>query len=298
VARLAPTALVLALLAATAAAFAVTEGLKLEPSPIRSTQVDKVFSPVCRCATARANIRFRLRKADTLTLAIVDAKGNVVRTIVDGESFGPGRHHFAGTGRTDAGGRAPDGVYHPRVHLGGEHRTILLPNPIVLDTKPPTATLTIRKRLLTPGHARLRAIYRLSEPGIPLLLVDGKVAVRGRFQRPQGELDWFGKGEPAGSYRVSLVAIDLAGNVGKPTPAVPVRIVYLQLARHSLRVRAGGALRVAFGPIGRARWRIAGRTGEARRGHLAIRAPQQPGTYTLYLTAEGHADRATVVVLP
>ena len=38
--------LVLGLLGGTAAAFAVTEGLKLEPSPILSPRIAKVFSPV------------------------------------------------------------------------------------------------------------------------------------------------------------------------------------------------------------------------------------------------------------
>ena len=37
--------LVLALLGCTAAAFAVTEGLKLEKSPITNTLVDKVVAP-------------------------------------------------------------------------------------------------------------------------------------------------------------------------------------------------------------------------------------------------------------
>ena len=44
-ARILPTLLVLALLGCTAAAFAVTEGLKLEKSPISKTVVDKVVAP-------------------------------------------------------------------------------------------------------------------------------------------------------------------------------------------------------------------------------------------------------------
>src|SRR5439155_23276840 len=95
-ARLAPILLVLALLSATATAFVVTEGLKLTPSPIRSTEVDnKTFSPVCRCPTSVARIRFRLRKADRMTLAIVDGEGRVVRTLVDGRRLNHGLHHFA-----------------------------------------------------------------------------------------------------------------------------------------------------------------------------------------------------------
>ncbi len=297
-ARFAPTALVLALLAATAAAFAITEGLKLTPSPIRSTVVDKVFSPVCGCETARAHIRFRLRKADTLTLAIVDAGDRVVRTLVDARRYNHGLHRFTWNGRNDAGRVARDGVYRPRVHLAREHRTILLPNSIALDTKPPRVTATIRTRTITPGLKRLTAVYRLSEPANPLLLVNGKVVVRGRFSRPDDKLDWHGTGFAAGTYRVSLRAVDLAGNQSAATPPVTVTIVYLALAQHRLRVKAGGAVRVRFGPIRSVRWRLAGRTGVSHKGRLVIRAPVRAGTYSLYVSANGHADRARVVVTP
>src|SRR6266446_10058393 len=49
------------LLVAAAAAFAITERSKLTPSPIAGTRVAKTFSPVCRCITDSASIRFRLR---------------------------------------------------------------------------------------------------------------------------------------------------------------------------------------------------------------------------------------------
>ena len=44
-ARVLPIVVVLALLGCTAAAFAVTEGLKLENSPISKTSVSKVVAP-------------------------------------------------------------------------------------------------------------------------------------------------------------------------------------------------------------------------------------------------------------
>ena len=296
-ARLASTVLVLALLGATAAAFAVTEGLKLTPSPIRSTQVDKVFSPICRCPTRVAHISFRLRKADRLTLVIVDRNGHVVRTLVDGRRFNHGSHHFTWNGRDAAARVVPDGAYRPRVHLASEHRTILLPNPIAVDTKPPRSILAINRSVLTPGVTRVTAGYRLSEPAHPLLLVDGKVVVRGRFARPQGKLDWYGRGFAAGSYRVALAAVDPAGNLGAPTGPVVVRVVYLELARHRIRVKAGGALVVGFGPVKAVRWHLAGRTGIAHSGRVEIRAPLKPGGYTLYVSAGGHADRARVEVV-
>ena len=82
-ARIASTVLVVALLAATAAAFALTQGLKLQKSPIFGTRVQPVFSPVCDCPKETARIAFKLRKADRLDIAIVDG-GKVVRTIERG----------------------------------------------------------------------------------------------------------------------------------------------------------------------------------------------------------------------
>ena len=68
--RFLPAVLVVALLGGSAAAFAVTERLKLVRSPIWRTQVDKVVSPG---TGRRAKIKFRLRSADSLSLAIVDS---------------------------------------------------------------------------------------------------------------------------------------------------------------------------------------------------------------------------------
>ena len=295
--RLAPFLLVVALLAATAAAFAVTEGLKLEPSPVRGTAVDKVFSPVCRCDTRVAHIAFRLRKADRLTLVIVDGGGTVVRMLVDGRRFNRGRHGFTWNGRDDAGAVVKDGSYRPRVHLASAHRTIVLPNPIRVDTRPPTARLTIKRRVFTPGRTRIEAFYRVSEPAHGTLYAnDRRVVGPSRFSRLSDKLDWFGKGLRAGPYRLTLRATDVAGNTGPPTKPITVRAVYVELAAHSLRARAGGAVAVRFGPVPTVRWRLNGNTGVARHGMLRIKAPAQPGRYTLYVLFAGHADRATVVV--
>ncbi len=63
-ARVLSTAFCVALLAATAIAFALTEGAKTELSPIYGTKVyPKVFSPTCKhCIYQAANIDFKLRK--------------------------------------------------------------------------------------------------------------------------------------------------------------------------------------------------------------------------------------------
>ena len=101
--RLLPTALVLALLAGSAVAFAVSEGLKLQKRPITPTEITKVFSPVCKCPQARANIDFKLLKQDTITLSVVDGRGHEVRRLVDHRRLNKGGHHFSWNGQDDAG---------------------------------------------------------------------------------------------------------------------------------------------------------------------------------------------------
>ena len=128
--------LVVALLAATATAFALTEGLKLEPSPILGTAVDKVFSPVCGCPSEEARISFRLREADILDVALIDSDGTVVARPVQGERFERGRVVIRWDGLDADGKPLPEAEYRPRVHLREERRTIVLPNPIEIDVTP------------------------------------------------------------------------------------------------------------------------------------------------------------------
>lgn len=306
-ARTASTVLVLALLGGTAAAFAVTEGLKLERSPIAGTRVDKVFSPVCRCPSRVAKVAFRLRKADHLTVAIVGVDGAVARTIVDSRPTARGMVHFVWNGRDDAGRVVPVGTYKPRVHLDEQHRTIVLPNPIRVDTTPPRVLLVgVKPRVFSPdgdGRAdRVRVRYRLSEPAHALLIVDRKQLVRTRRRSETGAVEWngrlAGRSPRAGAYRVALAAEDPAGNVSAPAASVPVRIRYIALAREVIRGRARTRIGVRVDTDARSyRWKLAGRSGRSRAPLLVFRAPR-PGRYTLYVEAGGHADRALVIVEP
>ena len=100
--RLLSTVLVIGLLGGTAAAFAVTEGLKLQHSPITSTQVPlKVFSPICRCSRRAAPIAFRLRRADRVTVKIENDQGTIVRTLVAGKAAARGRFSVRWDGRDE-----------------------------------------------------------------------------------------------------------------------------------------------------------------------------------------------------
>src|ERR1044072_1480213 len=211
--RKAPTILALILLAATGTALAVTQLLKREPSPVSQTRIDKVFSPVCRCPSAVANIDFSLRRADRLTVAIRIGSSEV--TVAQG-SFPRGDVHVRWNGRDASGELVPDGVYLPLVRLQRADRTIDLPNPIRVDTVKPTIKVT---RLRSNGP-KLKLNYTVSEPAHGILVVNGRRAVFTYGTRRHGRLTWYGriKGRVVKPKRhqLQLVAQDLAGNRSAP----------------------------------------------------------------------------------
>jgi hypothetical protein len=302
-----PPALALALLAASALAFAYTERLKVEPSPIGGTRVDKIFSPVCGCPQRTAAISFRLRKPSTVTLEIIDAGGRLVRTIVRRDTRPIGRVTYRWDGRDDAGRVMPEAAYRPRVQLEEHGRTIVLPNPIRIDVTRPTMRLTsVRPRVFSPNgdgrNDRVTARYEMSERAEPVLLADGRRRVVGLFKRRVGKLEWNGDGAggppPQGTAEISMRATDLAGNRSRPTRRVPVVVRYIVLARD--RIVAAPEERLAVGVVtdqGSYRWRFAGKSGTASGRVLRLTTPKAPGTYTVFVRApDGHADRAAVVV--
>ena len=301
-ARLLSTLLVLFLLGGTAAAFAVTEGLKLEPSPITGTSVVKIFSPRCECDHDTAAVDFNLRRADRLTITMIDADEHAVRTLVERASFGRGKQTFVWNGRNDGGSIAPDGEYRPRVHLARAHQTIVLPNPIRVDTTPPKTTLvSIAPRILGPTHRKTHVRYRVSEQARGIVYVDGRRAVASNFYPLKGKLDLYlrvhGADLSRGRHGVSVGAVDLAGNVGRATAPQHIFVRYVRLARRAIRVRAGGVIAVRYSGAGTVRWRLGGRTGISRHGIVRIRAPRAFGRYGLFVLQYGHADRAIVTVV-
>jgi len=234
-APLASTALVIALLGGTAGAFAVTERLKLEPSPITKVELDKAFSPTCACAKARARFAFGLREADTLTLALVDEDGSVVRTLARSRQVRAGLQRFRWDGRDERGQVVGEGRYQPRLRLDRARRTILFPNRIEVETTPPEVELLgVGRRVISPdGDGRAEGLtvrYRIGERGRGLLFVDGRLAVRSQSREPRGALHWYGKlgGRllPAGAYALSVAAEDRFGNRSRPIAAGNVRIAY------------------------------------------------------------------------
>ena len=302
------TVTLLGLLVATAAAFAITEHLKLIKSPVSGARVTRAFSPVCRCAHATATIQIRLRHEDRVTIRILDAARRPVATVAAGELV-PARRRvrFTWNGRTDAGTLAPDGAYRPEIHLAAARRTILLPpgDAIVVDTNAPKVlSARVAHPVLSPGDHRTVAIhYAFSERAHAVVYLGRRRLIRGRPSRARGVVKWAGTrdGLPlrAGTYVLSVAALDLAGN---ETPAagrkqVTVVIRYIELARRTLRVRAGARFAVAVETASRRyTWRLGRRHGAAHGKVLRLRAPTRRGTYRLVVAEHGHTATALVEV--
>ena len=180
----------------------VTQHLKLGPSPISQTHVDKTFSPVCNCATSAAHIDFSIRHADHLRIVVRTPSGLAV--IAD-RTFPKGMVHVEWDGRG-----VPDGIYHAVVHMQRAQRTIDLPNPIRVDTVKPTITLVSRSSDGTKTLFR----YRISEPAHALLFVNGERRIRTYYTLRRGKFAYAGR--LTAKTRLVLRARDVAGNLSPP----------------------------------------------------------------------------------
>jgi len=317
--RVLTTVTLLGLLVATAGAFAITEHLKLEKSPLFAIQISPgsapevhrgvptVISPICNCPTSVARIGFKLRHPDHVTVTIVDGNGHAVATTGISGQLLAGRvgQHVVWGGRTDSGAPIPDGVYYPSIHLGNERRTFNLANKITVDTKPPAVlSVTGLKPVLLAGPGRSAAIkYAFSKQAHALVYLRGRQIVLGHRTRPSDKIKWNGrfnhKPVPAGTYVLSIGARDLAGN---ETPAaerknVTVVVRYVELTPDRISVGSGGRLAVHVKTaLRRYRWRLGHRHGESRRKVLRLRAPSTPGTYRLVVGQPGMSATAVVRV--
>jgi FlgD Ig-like domain len=308
--RLLTTAILVGLLVATAAAFAVTERLKLTKSPISRTRVypKTGFSPKCGCARGKTTIRIALRRADDVTVRILDSRRRSVRDIVDGLSAARGINIFRWDGRTDANVIAPDGSYKAEIHLAGQHQTIVLPNEIVLDTTAPQVKeATPNRSVFSPdqdGQADyVRIAYKLSKPAHVLLYLGDKRILRQYRHTAKGTLSWFGRAGghalPQGTYTLEVGAVDVAGNSTPVAERVPITVDlrYIALQKKRISVAAGSDFTIGVSTDAkRYRWQLGGRKSFASGTSLTLRASTRRGRYTLTLSEHGHVARATVLV--
>jgi FlgD Ig-like domain len=296
----------LGLLVATAAAFAITEHLKLIKGLIAGTQVSKVLSPVCGCADSKATIQIRLRHADRVTVTILDSSLHRVATIATAEEVARQQpHQFLWDGSTEDGTTAPDGVYRPEVKLIGARHTFLLPNEILLDTTAPKVlSASGGDGLFFPGSGRSLSIrYAFSEPANAVVYLGGRQIVRGRPTREHDRIKWAGKVDgtpvPAGTYLLSVGARDAAGNETPSADRKTVRVVirYIEVAPKVLSVRSRARFAVHVETKApRYTWRLGGQHGAKRTKVLHLRAPSNRGTYRLFVTEQGHTAIALVRV--
>jgi len=309
--RALPSALVVALLAATAAAFALTERAKLELSPIYGTQPAQVFSPDSKDERKKnAHISFRVRKTESIDVWIEDSSGRKIDTLLTHRGVHPRELvQLVWDSFTPAGVGVPDGTYRAVVKLERSHRTIAMPSEIKVYTSPPriTAAPATKYPIISPdgdGHAdAFRVPYEVNEPAHAILLLRGKQVVYTNGQKQKGTLVWNGKvpgsskGLPAGRYVLSIAARDRAGNQSTGVRFAIGQVRYVTLARNRVVVRPGGrfALRVST-DAPQVDWLLHGRRGTLPRGTLRLRAPRSAGVYRLYVSAAGHTAVCSVVV--
>lgn len=304
--RVLTTVTLLGLLVATAAAFAITEHLKLIRAPVFGTLVTKVFSPVCNCSTDTAAIRIRLRRPDRVTVTIVDSGHHKVATIASGVHMAVRRPmSFPWNGRTSDGAVAPDGVYYPWVHLEHGRHTYEFTNRIVLDTTvPKVLSATAAKPVLFAGPGRTVAIhYTFGEQANPVVYLGSNQIIRGRATRERDKVKWGGTlgGRPlrAGTYVLSVSARDAAGNETPASARRKVKVVlrYIEVTPRRVVTHAGKRFRVSVRTAApRYTWRLGHQHGSGRRAVLHLRAPTTPGTYRLVVAEHGNTSSALVRV--
>ena len=306
-ARVLSTAFVLALLAATAAAFALTERAKLERSrstertSIRSSLPPGKIKPV-------AHIVFRVRPHERVDVRIEDRHGDTVAALLSNRTVKPRtKLDLVWNGLTAAGLLVPDGVYRPVVKLLRSHRTITLPSDIRLDTVPPKITVKHPEYpIISPDgdghHDAFTFHYTIDEPAHAILLVRGDQVLFTHTSKQAGELQLERarrrrERAPPGRYVLSISAQDTAGNRAKAYPFAIAQIRYVVLARTRVVVPPGGkfALRVST-DAPTVRWQLHGRHGVLPRGTLHLRAPKSRASSTSTSFAGTHAARTTVVV--
>ncbi len=228
------------LVACAFAAFFVAQQLKTSPSVVQSFKVKyPVVSPNGDGRLDRERVTFRLKRADTVDVAVVNDQGDEVRELVSGRHLEKYRQllpSLSWDGLDDAGNPVPDGVYRIRITLRGEGRSVIVPKAFRVDRTPPQVRIVsigpdpglgpellphpsgapARIRLGAPARSGILRIFRMW-PGAPLQVTT--VAI------PDGAsvVTWDGTGAdgsllPPGTYLVVAEVRDKAGNIGTSVP--------------------------------------------------------------------------------
>jgi len=229
-----------ALVLATFGAFFVAQRLKATPSVVGEFRRTPFFSPNHDGRFDRATVRFEIRKRGRVSLAVVDADGDEVKTLIDDDTFLPYREIRARwDGTNDDGERVPDGSYRYRITLADQGRNVVIPESVRLDTTPPRPRVTsigpakdtVPRPELLPIPGGGEAVVHLFAPGQKrkvLLFKTGPGPVRQvgppvPLEDGATEWRWSGQtetGRPVspGTYLVAVQVRDQAGNIGTSPP--------------------------------------------------------------------------------
>jgi len=246
------------LVIATFGAFFLAQRLKNSPPVVGEIHVFPFFSPNGDGRFDKARLTFKPKQTDDISVAVLNSSDDEVRKLVDN------RHVHAGElvrllwdGRTDDGGRAPDGRYRYRITLRRQGRSVKLASSVRLDTTPPRPRVTsvgpfkspgpellplpdggdAEVHLLAPGHSPVIRVFKTG-PGPERLVLEDKSLQDGATEwRWDGTVD--GRPVSPGTYVVGIETRDQAGNRGLSPP----------LGRHGLPVSTYGAKLPGHGGI-------------------------------------------------
>lgn len=236
---------------ATAAAFFITQHLKVTTPLIQGfpRPVPSAIDPVSRLSCGgvyhgRMRISFYLQhRSDSVDVWVVNSSETIVATLATDRHMRRGVRNpdgdFSWNGRQDNGQIAPPGVYHIRVALLRQGRTVDIANnagqlqTVTVITTPPRPRVTsVEPKLISPteptsvkilyagneGRGAKVLIYRTDLPGAPKLVKTFGTA-------GAGSAVWdgliHGRPAPAGVYLIGLHVTDAACNAARFPAALP-----------------------------------------------------------------------------
>ena len=227
------------LVVASVGAFFLAQRLKSAPPIVQGVELSSpVFSPNGDGRLDRERVSFRLKRGETVDVAVVNEQGDAVRELASGLSLRAYSRspELTWDGRDGSAELAPDGRYRIRVTLRREGRSVVLPRSFLLDTTPPRVqVLSVGPQrgagpeLITrPGRQQARIRWR---PGVNkgrlLVFRTAPRPVRLVYERPLAgratKALWDGRtssGRPAGpgTYLAVVERLDVSGVAGTSTP--------------------------------------------------------------------------------
>lgn len=318
------------LVAATVAAFFVTQELKSADPVVKRLALQRYLSPNGDGRKETASISFDLPEADRVTVDVVTEGGDRVRRLADGLSLSARTHSFVWNGRDDRGRVVRDGTYRVRVTLRNQGRAATSPRGIEVVTAPP------RPRIVSVTPGRLAAgrpppvIVRYTGPSVVRAVFRvwrtdaGQVRDVARFTALRGEhlATWDGRvagGRPApeGSYAFSVTVQNRALVEGSAPGRLPpdragaqqdtgLRIAGPEAVPPLEPVRRGGIVRIPVQGAPRLLAWSFGRLGESRPlrrgrdsgGSVAFRVPRRArtGVHLVRIAAGSRTLRVPVAV--